>query len=215
MNAAEFERRYAAMPHVKKAELLRGIVYMPSPVRLEQHGEPHSELIGWLTVYKSFTPGVRVGDNSTTRLDDLNEPQPDILLLIPSSAGGQTQMSTDGYVVGPPELLCEVAGSSRSLDLGVKKQLYCEFGVKEYVVWQVEQDGIDWFVLRDGKYDSKEPDPDNIFRSTIFPGLWLDWQALLNGDLARVFAVVQQGAAMPEHQAFVERLKQATESKTP
>ena len=28
----EFERRYEAMPHVRKAELIEGVVYMPSPV---------------------------------------------------------------------------------------------------------------------------------------------------------------------------------------
>ncbi|HKB02523.1 MAG TPA: Uma2 family endonuclease, partial [Gemmataceae bacterium] len=130
MTAAEFERRYNAMPELKKAELLRGIVYMPSPVRLDQHGEPHSDMIGWLAMYKAFTPGVRGGDNSTVRLDEKNEPQPDILLLIPQSAGGQSTVSADGYVTGAPELVCEVASSSRSYDLGVKLGVYRDFGVR-------------------------------------------------------------------------------------
>jgi hypothetical protein len=53
----EFERRYERMPHLKKAELIEGIVYMPSPIRFQKHAEPHSQLTGWLTVYASETPG--------------------------------------------------------------------------------------------------------------------------------------------------------------
>ena len=38
----EFERRYEAMPHLKKAELIEGVVYVPSPVRYRHHGAPLS-----------------------------------------------------------------------------------------------------------------------------------------------------------------------------
>jgi Uma2 family endonuclease len=206
MTATEFERRYDAMPDLKKAELLRGIVYTPSPVRLDHHGEPHADMIGWLGMYKAFTPGVRGGDNSTVRLDELNEPQPDILLLIPASAGGQSTISPDDYVTGAPELVCEIASSSRSYDLGVKLEVYREFGVREYVVWRVGDDAIDWYILRTGRYELLQPDPDGIYRSGIFPGLWLDPTALVAGDMGRVLVVVQQGAATAEHEAFVRRL---------
>jgi hypothetical protein len=40
LTRAEFERRYEAMPHLKKAELIEGVVYVPSPVRHRQHGAP-------------------------------------------------------------------------------------------------------------------------------------------------------------------------------
>jgi Uma2 family endonuclease len=206
MTAAEFERRYDAMPELKKAELLQGVVYMPSPVRLNQHGEPRADMVGWLTMYKAFTRGVRGGDNSTVRLNDLNEPQPDILLLIPAAAGGQSTVSADGYVTGAPELVCEVASSSRSYDLGVKLDVYRAFGVREYVIWRVGDDAIDWFVLRNGQYVPLPPGPDGLLRSEAFPGLWLDPAALIAGDLGRVLAVVQQGTATPEHAAFVRRL---------
>src|SRR5688572_30660554 len=78
----EFERRYEAMPHLKKAELIEGEVHMPSPVRMQHHGEPHADVITWLGTYRSATPGVRFGDNATVRLDLDNEPQPDALLRI-------------------------------------------------------------------------------------------------------------------------------------
>src|SRR5687768_18413159 len=78
----EFERRYTAMPNVKKAELIEGVVYMPSPVNLDRHGEPEMDLGHWLAAYKLKTPGVRGGHNSTVRLDLKNEPQPDLLLFV-------------------------------------------------------------------------------------------------------------------------------------
>ena len=41
----EFERRYEAMPHLKKAELIEGVAYMPSPVRTDIHGKPHGYIM--------------------------------------------------------------------------------------------------------------------------------------------------------------------------
>ncbi|HUP78794.1 MAG TPA: hypothetical protein VM260_09580 [Pirellula sp.] len=62
-----FRQRYAAMTECKKAELIEGIVYMPSPVRLTNHGEPHFQLITWLGVYLASTPIARGADNATNR----------------------------------------------------------------------------------------------------------------------------------------------------
>src|SRR5215467_4127645 len=82
LTRAEFERRYKAMPNLKKAELIEGVVYMPSPVRQRFHGRQHLHLNFWLTAYEGGTPGVEGGDNSTVRLDLHNIPQPDCLLFI-------------------------------------------------------------------------------------------------------------------------------------
>jgi hypothetical protein len=49
-------------------------------------------------------------------------------------------------------------------------------------------------------------DGDGIVRSLVFPGLWLDKDALLAGDLAQVLAILQQGIATSEHQTFIEQL---------
>jgi hypothetical protein len=84
LTRAEFERRYQAMPDVKRAELIEGIVHMPSPVGTKRHGRPHVNLSGWLAYYLSKTPGLdEYGDNSTVRLDVDNEPQPDLYLNLP------------------------------------------------------------------------------------------------------------------------------------
>jgi Uma2 family endonuclease len=206
LTRAEFERRYEAMPHMKKAELIEGIVYVPSPVRHRQHGSPHAHLVGWLFQYAANTPGVEVGDNSSVRLDLDNEPQPDALLFIDPACGGQVRIGADGIIEGAPELVAEVASSSVSYDLHAKLHVYRRNGVREYLVWRVLEREIDWFVLRAGQYERMPVDAQGLLRSEIFPGLWLDPAALVRGDLATVLAVVQQGIAIPEHALFVTRL---------
>ena len=128
----EFERRYAAMPHLKKAELLRGVVYIPSPVRLAHHGQPHAYLVHWIASYTLATPGLGIGDNSTVRLGPEDEPQPDVLLMIPRERGGQATVGPEDYVEGAPELAAEVDASTAGYDLHVKLQVYQECGVREY-----------------------------------------------------------------------------------
>ncbi|MEC4812982.1 MAG: Uma2 family endonuclease [Scytonema sp. PMC 1069.18] len=203
----EFERRYAAAPHIKKAELIEGIVYVASPLRHEQHGKPHSRVITWLGVYQSLTPGVDLSDAPTVRLDLDNEPQPDAVLFIEPDAGGQTRLSSDGYIEGSPELIVEIAASSAAIDTGSKKQVYRRNGVLEYVIWQSYENQIQWFCLMDGDYQLLSPGADGIIRSQIFPGLWLAVEDLLNNQMVRVLEVVQAGLKSPEHTAFVHRLK--------
>src|SRR5437588_6466057 len=77
LTRAEFERRYEAMPDLKKAELIEGEVYVGSPVRYRQHGKPHGQIMTWIGTYSADTSGVGFGDNSSIRLDLDNEPQPD------------------------------------------------------------------------------------------------------------------------------------------
>src|SRR5262245_7458438 len=205
----EFERRYAVMPRGIKAELLEGVVHMPSPTRYRRHGRPHLHLITWLGYYESGTPGVEAGDNSTTRLDMDNEPQPDAVLLIDPARGGQARISADDYIENAPELVAEVASSSVSIDLTTKLHVYRRNGVREYVVWRVLDRAVDWFVLRDGQYERLVPDAEGLLRSETFPGLWLDVPALLRGDVASVLAAVQRGLTSLEHNTFVTRLDNA------
>ena len=202
----EFERRYEAMPQEIKAELLEGVVHMPSPTRFRRHGRPHLHLITWLGHYESGTPGVEAGDNSTTRLDIDSELQPDAVLLIDPAYGGQAHISADDYIEDAPEFVAEVTASSVSIDLHTKFQIYQRSGVREYLVWRVLERAVDWFVLRSGQYERLVPDTQGVLRSEVFPGLWLDTAALLRGDIAGVLAAVQRGLASPEHQAFVAHL---------
>lgn len=203
LTRAEFERRYTAMPQVKKAELIEGIVYMSSPVRVI-HSQPHGSIMGWLWVYSAATPGVGAHDNPTVRLDADNEPQPDSVLRI--EQGGQSSISEDDYIEGAPELAIEIAASSASYDLHDKLRVYRRNGVREYIVWRTYTQQIDWFYLEEGEYKSLLPDEAGIIRSRQFPGLWLAVDRLLAGDLATVLQVLQQGIATPEHLAFIDRV---------
>ena len=201
----EFERRYHAMPAHVKAELVEGVVYMPSPVKEPSHAQPHFDLIGWLFTYRAVTPNVVGGDNGTLRLDLDNEPQPDAYLRIKPEYGGAARIGDDGYVVGAPELVAEVAASSASYDLHAKLHAYRRNGVREYIVWRTLDEQIDWFVLRGGRYESLAAS-DGLLHSEVFPGLWLDPVSMASGDVVTVLRRLQEGVASPEHDAFVARL---------
>jgi Uma2 family endonuclease len=199
----EFERRYERMPHLKKAELIEGIVYMPSPIRFKQHAEPHNRLSTWLGTYISETPGVLCGDNSTVRLDLDNEPQPDLVLLKLPSKGGQARISEEDYIEGAPELAVEITGSSRAYDLHQKKGAYRRNGVREYLAWITGENRLVWWELKEGDYCEIAPGPEGLLKSKVFPGLWLDIAALLRGDMRAVLAALRQGLDSAEHAAFV------------
>jgi Uma2 family endonuclease len=205
LTRAEFERRYTAMPHVKKAELIEGVVYMPPPASRERGGA-HFLVVAWLGTYLFRTPGVEGLDNATVRLDLDNEPQPDALLRIRPDLGGQSR-DDEKFIGGPPELVAEVAVSSASYDLHDKLHAYRRNGVREYVVWRVEDRAVDSFILREGRYDRLALDAAGVYRSEVFPGLWLDPAAMIAGDMARVMAVLEQGIASPEHGEFVRCLE--------
>jgi len=206
LTRAEFERRYEAMPQLKKAELIEGVVYMPSPVTHSDHGRPHFRLIGWLFTYQTATPGTDGGDNSTIRLDRDNEPQPDAFLRVLPELGGQTW--PDGrFIGGAPELVAEVAASSVSYDLHDKLNAYRRNGVREYIVWRVQDQVFDWFALQDDRFVPLPAGEDAVLRSRVFPGLWLDAEALVSGDMPRLMQVAQQGIDSNEHAEFVRNLE--------
>ena len=205
----EFHRRYEGMPYIKKAQLIEGVVYMPTPVRMDIHSRPHACIMAWLSAYWVATPGVDLGDNATVFLDSHNEPQPDVLLRIEPTQGGSSQIS-EGYVDGAPELVVEVAGTSAAHDLHEKLEAYQRNGVQEYIVWQTQARRLDWFRLVDGKYVPLTPDADGVIHSEVSPGLCLAVDALLAGNLALVLSELRKGLSTAEHQAFVERLSEAS-----
>jgi Uma2 family endonuclease len=203
----EFEHRYHAMPHLKKAELIEGVVYVPSPAHYAAHAKPHSQVNCWLGVYAASTPGTAACDNVTLHLDKANEVQPDALLRIEAANGGTSSVSYDDYLEGAPELIVEIAASSASYDMHVKRDIYCRCGVQEYLVWRVYDRRLDWWLLRGGVYTPLAPDDNGISASHTFPGLRLHVAALLRDDMSTVLHTLQQGLNTPAHTAFVERLQ--------
>ena len=196
------------MPDLVRAELVEGIVYLHgAPIRLEVQGQAYADFVTWLGMYKFSTPGVANTDCHTVRLDSDNEFQPDAILRIFPECGGQSRLR-DNIIEGAPEFVAEIAASSASYDLGEKLKVYRRNGVREYVVWRTWDRALDWFTLRDGKFELQTTDANGLHKSEVFPGLWLDPAALLSGDGLRLMEVLQRGIATPEHAQFVEQLKQ-------
>ncbi len=205
-----FHERYEAMPPETRAELVGGVVYMPSPLRTD-HGDVTTDVSYWLGQYKRFTKGVRSPNNATVKLNRTGEVQPDTQLRIPAELGGQSTIDEGGYISGAPELIVEIARSSRDFDLGAKKADYERAGVQEYVVVELDPNQIHWFIRRDDRFEDLPPGPDGIYRSEVFLGLWLDPAALYSEDLDRLIEVLDQGLATPAHAAFLARLARAQE----
>jgi Uma2 family endonuclease len=194
-----FHERYKALPSNVKAELIGGTVYMPSPVK-PGHGQFHVELSHWLGLYMDATPGLRGMDNTTDKLGDDSEPQPDLMLIV---EGGQTRMDEAGYIVGPPELVVEVASSLVSYDLHSIRLDYERHGVGEYLVLIVRDHRALWYMRDSNRFVELPAGADGVLHSRLFPGLWLDAGALFRNDRKRFREVLEQGIQTPEHAAFV------------
>lgn len=206
LSRPEFHRRYENSPHIRRAELVEGIVYiMSSPVSIK-HGSAHATLITFLGTYVIHTPGVEVTDNTTLLLDNDNEPQPDIMLRVLKSAKGARSRQSGKYVAGAPELVAEVAVSSASLDLRDKFRAYQRNGVQEYLVWRAQENQIDWWQLADGEYQPLPADDGGVIESRVFPGLRLAIPSLLGGAQAEAYAELQRGIAGEAHRAFAGTL---------
>jgi Uma2 family endonuclease len=200
-----FHERYEAMPDNVRAELIGGIVYMSSP-QLFPHGESQSFVSHWLVEYRRATPGTKTHLNSTQIMGPESEVQPDAALFVAPQYGGQVRIDTDLYAIGAPDLVAEISWSTESIDLHAKKDDYEAAGVREYVVVALRRKQVFWFTRHRGKFKEMSPDKDGIFRSQVFPGLWLDPAPLLRDDYEQVFVVLHQGLKTPEHPAFVAKL---------
>ena len=190
LTVSEFMRRYEGMPGVRKAQLIEGIVHMPSPVRAEAHAEPDGLIQGWLFTYSIQHPELKVYANATLIMDADNAVQPDAMLCSRPQPGGRVWLDDKGYLHGSPELVCEIAASSASIDLHAKFQAYRRNGVQEYLVWLTEENTVRWFHFDDGNYVGQKAKA-GLLTSRIFDGLVLDTKALLRGDKPRLAAALK------------------------
>ncbi|MBI4907991.1 MAG: Uma2 family endonuclease [Acidobacteria bacterium] len=205
LSREEFLRRWEAMPDLKHAELLDGVVYMPSPVGYP-HNAVHLMLSGWLLIYIAATDGCDAGSDGTWLMGSADVPQPDLTMRLLPEHGGRSTI-VKGLLSGVPELVVEVSHTSASRDLGVKSDLYLKHGVLEYLVAVTKKQEIVWREVVKGRYRRIQPGEDDIFRSRVFPGLWLNATALWTQDRRSLIATLNQGLASPEHAEFVRRLQ--------
>jgi Uma2 family endonuclease len=202
-----FRERYEAMPLETRAELIGGVVTIP-PMLGSDHADVNLPVAFWLASYQRATPEIRGSINGSTVLNDRNEVQPDCSLRILTEYGGQTS-TVPGWIEGAPELVLEIAKSSRSIDLGEKREEYGKAGVKEYVVCALQPDEVLWHVRQGQQLVSVPLGEDGLYRSQVFPGLWLDPSALFRLDLDALMAALDRGLASPEHADFVAELNRA------
>lgn len=209
LGRAEFHARYEEAPPHLTFELIEGVVHQAGRVDTN-HGHRHARIAGWMGYYAMHVPGVEGYNRVSTVLSDTSEVQPDVSLRILPASGGQSH-DFEQMIGGAPELVVEVAGSSRRIDLGPKLRAYEAAGVREYIVLTVEPFEVLWHRHRDGQFQRVEPDADGLYRSVSFPGLWLDPTALESGDGPALPAALSLGLATPEHAKFVARLAAAGE----
>ncbi|MBX2800338.1 MAG: Uma2 family endonuclease [Myxococcales bacterium] len=196
LTSEEFDTRYEASPHIRKAELIRGVVVVASPTSVD-HGLCHGDVVTWLGVYEAHRMGeVQRLLAPTVHLVNGARVEPDGVLrrLGPDGASRVVGEGPAARVHGAPELLVEVSIATRTMDLDDvhgKMADYRESGVREYLVVAPAQREATWLVLQDGAYVSIEPTHDGVLQSRVFPGLRLDVAALFERDLSRLLAVLQ------------------------
>jgi Uma2 family endonuclease len=129
-----------------RVELIHGEVLAMSPI-----GPRHSAAVLRATQYLVRSAGDRaiVGVQGSVRLDQYDEPQPDLYLLRPKN-----DFYASGHA-GPSDILLiiEVADSSLRFDQTIKRDLYAETGVPEYWISDIENECVITHTdLREGKY---------------------------------------------------------------
>lgn len=189
LGADEYWRRYCAAKAKFRAERINRKVYIMSPLRALHHGNPHLLLAHWIATYAMHDPTLVGSDNATIRLNADNDPQPDLCLL---RVEGQTRFDDEGYIIGPPEMIVEIAGSSASYDFGEKRDVYEAAGVGEYLVFEAIEGRIQWWRSDSGRFVDILPD-DGIYKSALFPGLWLDADALRSANALKLIENLRRG----------------------
>ncbi len=206
MDQPTFHALYEQTPHGFKAELIGGMVFVASPVSA-RHGGPHARLSGWVTNYCADTEGTEAFADTTAILASDSEPQPDISMIVYPELGGQTTVNEKNCLVGPAELALEIANSSVAIDLHKKKLDYEKYGVGEYVVIEVKSKIVHYFQRKSGRFVDLKPDSDGVYKSRVFPGLWLDSTAVFHRHPTKLIATLKRGLATPEHAKFAAKLK--------
>lgn len=205
MDQPTFHRLYETTPPGFKAELIGGMVHMPSPVS-RNHAKPHSLMFKLLTAYEDDTDGVEALVEITSILSAESEPQPDLALFVAPEAGG-VRFNDRGYLIDPPHLVVEIANSSAAIDLHAKKRDYDVNGVREYIVIVVPTKTVHWFVRGKTGFKEMKPDATGVLKSKVFPGLWLLPDAVFDRRATRLLATLRDGLASPEHAKFAAKLK--------
>lgn len=210
MSLDEFLDRWNRMPDLKFAELTDGAVYLPLPVS-KDHGFYDSRIQAFCGYYAMRTLGTESGTNGNWLVPSDAAPQPDCAISIAPEYGGRCTVG-EGLAAGVPEMVSEICHSSRAYNLGPKLALYQSAGVNGHLAVLVEERRFEWRMLVNGSYQLLDSDA-NVYRSRIFPGLWINEFAFWKDDSETLLKTLEQGLATREHQTFVESLQRGLQEK--
>jgi Uma2 family endonuclease len=165
---------YIASPQsAHKSDLIEGVFVMASPASFD-HASVQQFLITTLSNYVSTRKsGVVLGENAAYRLNEDNVYQPDVSFL----SNARLYLAGEVYVQGAPDLAVEVISpSSRRYDAFEKRINYARAGVREYWLVDPIERSVAIYTL-EGDQFVRAPQPDNLLRSHVLPGYWLqlDW----------------------------------------
>jgi Uma2 family endonuclease len=205
MDQKTFHALYLQTPRGFHAELIEGVVHVPSPASA-RHARPQRMFCQWLGEYSDSTPGTDAFDNITSVMSESSEPQPDLSLIVLPEAGGQTRLTREEYLQGAPELAIEISNTTATVDLNAKMRDYERYGVQEYLVVIMREREVRWFVRRKDRFTPMKPDADGVLKSKLFPGLWLDTAGVFDRTARRLLATLRQGLASAEHAKFAAKL---------
>jgi Uma2 family endonuclease len=209
MKQPEFHFAYSSMPENYRAELIGGVVFEPSPVSYS-HARNDNMFHDLITQYAKKSKLAEVAPNATVILSEDDEVQPDVLLRLPEELGGRSRL-VGKFLEGAPELVAEIAYSSRAIDLHLKKQRYAKAGVIEYLVFCIEPKKLHWFRLQEEKGIKRNGD--GTFCSKVFPGLWINEPALIEANSERADEILAEGLNSEEFNDFKNQLQLRAYSK--
>ena len=133
-----------------RVELIEGEIIAMSPINT-----PHMGIVNILNrlLFKNILEDVTISIQNPLRTDQLNEPEPDLLVA---------KFRKDGYSkkhISPSDtmLVIEVADSSLKYDRQVKIPLYAQAKIKEYWIVNIQKEQIEQYSQPEGdKFLSKK-----------------------------------------------------------
>ena len=162
------------LTHNDHVELIGGEIFDMAPIGSTHAGKTNR--LNRLFTRAAADGFALVSVQGPLRLDALNEPQPDVMLLKPRKDDYQGRHPGAADVL----LLVEVSESSLAYDRGMKLALYARFGVPE--VWIVDLPGAAIEVYREPTGDAyalKQRLTSGLLAPVLAPGVAIDVGALL------------------------------------
>ncbi len=187
VSAAEF---YRLVPDGQKADLLDGVIYMASPDSRRPNSLTRflTSLISMYNEARDLGGEVFV-NRFAFRLSKYRAPEPDVAFV----RRGRLHLVQEREMRGGPDVAIEIVSrDSRTRDYGEKKRVYEKAGVTEYWIIDPLKNRVQFFRLKQGRYELVPLDAYRIFRSEVLPGFWLDIEWLLGKPLPNAYSCLQQ-----------------------